>query len=484
MERLAWMCRAVCATGLLLSMAAGEGRAQVVLSPIRYELSFEVDYAAEMLRGTTRIVVENPSTQPVRQASLLLYRLLRVTDARDDQGSKLDFSQAVVAFEDFRQLQVNQVLVTLREPLEPRARTTVELKYEGYLLGYAETGMRYVQDRIDPEFTILRDDSYAYPQPGYPSIAVNRSAPEWKFSYSARITVPRGLTVANGGRLEGKDSSGDRVTYRFSSLKPSWRMDFAIAKYGELASDLVQVYYLPGDSLGAEGVAEAAKRSLSLFTEWFGPLHDATGLTFIEVPDGWGSQADITAVIQSAAAFRDPKQHREVYHEISHLWNVSPTDRPAPRWDEGLATFLEYLVHQEVTGEAVIDARAEQLIKWFRDTLPTRPEWRKVPLIDYGRTGMTDLSYWVGALFFDLLYRLVGREAFNEIVRSYAAEFGARGGSTKDLGDVILKTAGKAQAPLINDWLFATAWTSRIEQNTGIEALVAYYRGGAHDKGR
>ena len=57
---------------------------------------------------------------------------------------------------------------------------------------------------------------------------------------------------------------GDRVTFRFSSLKPSWRMDFAIAKYGELTSGVARVYYLPGDSAGAEGVAGAARNSLDL----------------------------------------------------------------------------------------------------------------------------------------------------------------------------------------------------------------------------
>jgi aminopeptidase N len=477
------MSHRVRALGLLLTLATGEAGAQVVLSPTRYELGFELDYAAEVLRGTARIVVENPSTEPVRNASLLLYRLLRVRTVRNDQGRDLGFSQAVVAFEDFGKLQVNQILVTLAEPLAPGTQTAIQIQYEGHLLGYPETGMRYVQDRIDPEFTILRDDSYCYPQPGYPSLAVNRSAPEWNFTYSARVTVPKGLTVANGGRQEGTDALGDTVTFRFSSLKPSWRMDFAIARYSELSSGKIRVYHLPGDGLGAAGVAQAAEKALNLFSRWFGPLREAAAITFIEIPDGWGSQADVTTVIQSAAAFRDPKQHREVYHEISHLWNVSPTDRPSPRWNEGLASFLEYLVTQEVTGELVVDPRATQLVDWLRGALPGHPEWRKVPLVDYGRAGLTDLSYSVGAVFFDLLYRLVGRETFNKIIGEYFTDFGARGGSTKDLVEVMRKTARKDLSQLVTDWLYTTAWADRIEHSTGIQDLAAYYRRG-HREGR
>lgn len=461
---------------LWLVLANSPLGAQVVLSPTRYDVGFEVDYDAGVLRGTARIVVQNPSTESVREASLLLYRLLRVKAVRDDEGKALAFSQTVVAFEDFAKRQVNQILVTLPKPLGPGARTAIEVQYEGHLLGYAETGERYIQDRIDPAFTILRDDSYAYPQPGHPSSAVNRSAPEASFSYSARITVPLGFTVANGGRLEGADTVGKAVTFRYSSLKPSWRMDFAIAKYTGITAGPIRVYHLPGDEVGAAAVARAAGQALDLFTRWFGPLRESTGLTFIEIPDGWGSQADVTTIIQSAAAFKDPEQHREVYHEISHLWNVPPTDRPSPRWNEGQATFLEYLVTQEVAGKPVDDAHANQLLDWLRGALPTRAAWKEVPLTDYGRAGLTDLSYSVGALYFDLLYRLAGPEPFNTIIGRFATDFGARGGSTRDLMDLVRTIAPMDLTALNNDWIFTTAWTDRVTRSASIQEIEAYYR--------
>ena len=462
--------------GLYLVLANDAFGTPLVLAPTHYDVGFEVDYDAEVLRGTARIRLQNQSTASVREASLLLYRLLRVKAVRDDQGMALAFSQTVVAFEDFAQRQVNQLLVTLPDPLAPGARTVIEIQYEGHLLGYAETGERYIQDRIDPAFTILRDDSYAYPRPGVPSSAVNRSVPEASYTYSARITVPLELTVANGGRLEGIDTLGKAVTFRYSSLKPSWRMDFAIAKYTELTSGPIRVYHLPGDEVGAAGVARAAEQALGLYTQWFGPLRESTALTFIEIPDGWGSQADVTTIIQSAAAFKDPERHREVYHEISHLWNVPPTDRPSPRWNEGQASFLEYLVMQEVTGKPLVDARANQLIDWLRGSLPTRAAWRKVPLADYGRAGLTDLSYSVGTVYFDLLYRLAGREAFNKIIGSFATDFGTRGGSTKDLVDIVRKTATMDLSQLNNDWIFTTAWADRVEHSASIQELEAYYR--------
>ena len=146
------------AMGLLLALLSGNAGAAVVLSPTHYDLTVEVDYSKEMLRGTSRIELANLSEDPASEVSLLLYRLLRVASVRDERGHDLAFHQAVVAFEDEARLQVHQVLVTLAEPLAPGARTTIEIQYGGYLLGYTETGMLYVHDRIDPTFTILRDD--------------------------------------------------------------------------------------------------------------------------------------------------------------------------------------------------------------------------------------------------------------------------------------------------------------------------------------
>jgi len=461
---------------LLLTLTTGGAEGPVVLTPVHYDLNIEVDFEAEVLRATARLDLRNTSTMPVREVSLLLYRLFQVRAVVDDRGRDLEFTQAVVAFEDFARQQVNHVLVTLPEPLDPEGRATIRVRYDGHLLGYAETGMRYIQDRIDTAFTILRDDAYAYPLPGVLSTAANRSVATPAFTYSARITVPKGLTVANGGRLEGADTVGQSVTFRYSSLKPSWRMDFAIARFTEVASGAVRVFHLPGDEAGASGVGQAAAEALARYTSWFGPRPEPAPLTFIEIPDGWGSQADVTTIIQSAAAFTNPRFHGEVYHEIAHLWSVEASERPSPRWEEGLASFLEDLVTEEVTGTPTVAPRADRLVEWLRGQLPTHRIWRSVPLVEYGQAGLTDLSYSVGHLYFALLYRLAGPETFNRIIGGFAAEFGTGGGTTQDLSSLVSLAAAADFGPLNDDWLFTVGWADRIAQHASLQELEAIYR--------
>jgi len=461
--------------GPLQSALASAGQTDVVLSPRHYELAIEVDYDTETIQGNTRILVANPSNKPVTYVSLLLYRLMQAKTVSNDRGQELEFTQHVVPFSDFGKLQINHIVVTLAEPLAPQAETAIRVEYAGYLLGYSETGMHYIQDHISPDFTILRDDSWAYPRPGYPSLSVIREIPQPSFTYSARITVPQDLTVANGGRLVSSDKHDDKVTYVYASIKPSWRMDFAIAKYSLLSEGPIRIYCLPGDEEGAAGVARAARTALGLFETWFGALRGEKGLAFIEIPDGWGSQTDVTAIIQTAAAFRDPTLHREVYHEVSHLWNVPATDRPSPRLEEGLATFLEYLVTQEATGNAVVEARADQLMEWLRQELPRHPAWRKVPLLEYGQAQLTDLSYSVGALMFDLLYRLVGPAGFNKAIGNYYQQFGEPGGTTEDFIQLISRNSPTDLSRLFEDWIYTSRWAERVVESRKLQDLLHHY---------
>jgi hypothetical protein len=446
------------------------------VTPVRYELDLAVDYDGEKLTGRARIDLLSLADATLHEIPLLLYRLLEVSAVRDCEGRELPFTQVVTAFEDFGQLQVNSVRVELPAGLPAGATTTVELDYGGYLLGYAETGMLYVQDRIDPTFTILRMDSYAYPQPGYPSFAANSVLSLPSYDYLARITVPDSLTVANGGRLVDRSVAGGRATFTFANLRPAWRMDFAIAEYAILEEGPVRVVHFTEDAAGARRVLEAAEASLRLFSEWFGPLQGDAGFTFIEIPDGWGSQADVTAVIQTAAAFKDPARIFEVYHEISHLWNVTATDSPSPRWNEGLAEFLQLLAIEHIDGRKVRDVEVERTLQSIRRRFVEKPAYREIPMVDYGKEQVTGLSYRVGMIMFDVLHRLVGHERFAQIVGEYYRRHSDTGGTTKDLVQLAGRVSERDLSGFFDDWLYTTRWYDLVESGATVDDLVDRYR--------
>jgi len=252
-------------------------------------------------------------------------------------------------------------------------------------------------------------------------------------------------------------------------------MDFAIGDYAVIEGGPVRVAYLRRDSVGARRIAASARRSLDLFTEWFGALTGKPSLTIMELEDGYGSQADVVTILQTAAAFRDSTRDHELYHEVAHLWNPPALDVPSPRWNEGLSSFLEYLAEERFTGQPVTAARADRLLDWLRSVAPNRERLTHVPLIDYGKEQMTDYSYSEGALLFHLLYGVVGPERFRAIIGGFSRQYATTGASTADLVAFASRTAQADLKHLFDDWVYTTGWWPAIRDGATYAELVRRY---------
>lgn len=82
-------------------------------------------------------------------------------------------------------------------------------------------------------------------------------------------------------------------------------LNLPIAEYGLLEQQGIRVYYFPADKAGAERVLERSLQALRLLSDWFGPLDSQPRFAIMEIPEGWGSQADLAGgIIQTASAFR------------------------------------------------------------------------------------------------------------------------------------------------------------------------------------
>ena len=445
------------------------------LRPSRYALDVRVDLAQKRLDAEAQLTAVNRSGAAVHSASLLLYRLMRVTDVYDARGTPLPFRERVVEFLDHPTFQVRQVVVSLPKPLSPGDSTTLRIRYGGYLVGYAETGWGYLHDRIDSAYTLIRMDTYAYPELRPPSHAIGRRAGLPTYDYYARVTVPAGYVVANGGALLSQRDSAGWTTFEFRNLKPSWRMDFAVAPFVVRQQGALRVYQLPADSLGGARVMRSLERGMQLFTRWFGPLHGQSSFTLIEIPDGWGSQADVTSILETAAAFHDSLSAHEIYHELSHLWNVPATDSMPPRWEEGLASFLEDLAADSLDGRTITDKNAQWLVERLRERAARNRRLSEVAPIDYGGHEMTDNSYSVGGVMFYTMYGVMGHDAFTRLVRDYYATYASTGGSVADFMSMAKRMSPVRLDVLFADWLQSARWTSVIA-TTNARELVSRYR--------
>lgn len=458
--------------------ASLSGKITAFPEPVSYNLKVDIDYESGVISADCGLVVRNSQTESIPVVPLNLYRLMEVSSVTDASGKALDYSQNVRIFEDWKELQVNHILVRLDPPLAPGTEKAIRIKYSGFLLGYAEA-MRYVKDHVEKEMTVVRSDSLAFPQIGVPSWRTNRAAGLKNFRYTASFSVPSPLVVANGGDLVSKETRDGRTTYVYKSKVPSWRIDLAISNYEVLEGEggRFRIFSFPEDAAGAKDLLASLAATLALYTKWFGPLQTFPGLTVIEIPAGYGSQADVAAIIQEAGAFKDPAGRYTFYHELSHLWSVTANDPLPPRFEsEGLAMFLQHLVQEKLEGKAgAVEAAVTESLKRLAKNFNEHPEWQKTPMINYGEKDLTDLSYRMGQILFYLLYRALGEETFLETAGSFYRDYRETGATARQFVEHVKKRAGSSLDKVFEEWVFTPQAAGLIAAGTPLDEMVRRY---------
>ncbi|MDR2069051.1 MAG: hypothetical protein LBP71_04195 [Spirochaetaceae bacterium] len=387
----------------------------LVISSYDLNLSFNFDEGS--LAGICRIEIENTSDSDISEIPFLLYRLMHITEATDISGGKLSFAERIVQFDDFPVLQVNYIVV--QDRIRPHESKTVILRYEGYLLGYAETGMLYIKDKISPRFTMIRQDSFAYPYLAKPNFLFLRQNIA-DFNYTITATVPDGLIVASGGQLLSKTNSDNQVTYTYKSKVPSWRIDVAIAPYRIMQSDIFDIFYYSEPS-AAESLANYGAIAFDMYEKWWGELQNKKTIAIIETEEGSGGQADKTAIL--------------------------------------------------------LPEEAGKRITFLKDSFASDQNLLNTPMVEYGNKDLTYYSYIQGMVMFTVLYYWLGQEEFNGVIGGFYREYHDREAVTNDFTSYWIRNSAvpeKVQA-FFDDWVYTTNYTAFIPENMTIDDMVKQY---------
>jgi hypothetical protein len=437
-------------------------------------LELRVDYEAGTVGGTATLVLRNAGQDPIPVIPLQIGRLMSVTGVEGADGRQIPFHQDVVQYADWPAFQVNQISIDLPQALSAGETQTISVHYGGVLVGYAETGMQYVRDRVNREFTILRTDALAFPSIGVPSIAGLRALPRADFGFSARITVPSDLTVAAAVRPDSLDRENGETTWVFRGDQPVPFVNIAIAPYETMDAAGVRIFHFADDTEGAGRLSARLHETISQYGSWFGTGKPDGTVTIIEIPEGWGSQASLAGgIIQTADAFRDMSAMSQLYHEIAHLWHPMDTDVPSIRWNEGLATFMAMRLDAQFDPDIDLASSMEALAERQRARQASNP----VPMAEFGGRNLTDLSYGTGALMFYMLYESLGPKELDAALGSYIREYRETGSSTEEFV-IALKEAGPSVvSAVLNDWLYTASWLDRMESGESVADLIESYQG-------
>ncbi|MDH5715183.1 MAG: M1 family aminopeptidase, partial [Candidatus Aminicenantes bacterium] len=240
----------------------------------------------------------------------------------------------------------------------------------------------------------------------------------------------------------------------------------------------LRVFHFQEDKEGARMVLDAMRKTMELFTDWFGSLKDYQGFVVIEISEGFGSQTDVTCIIQTRSAFQSKEQLYKFYHEISHLWGVEARDPLPSRFEsEGLAMFLQYLAQEKLEHKTgALEKGAQRLSESFRQECLKNPKCREVPVIDYGKEMLTDLSYSKGMILFYVLYNLVGEDEFFKIIGTFYQKYNQTGATTDNFVNHAREVSPIDLTKFFEEWVYGTESSEYIINEIPIEEIVKKYR--------
>jgi hypothetical protein len=405
---------------------------------------------------------------------------LQVEEVRNGRAERLPFTQRLGRLDGWELYQANVVAIDLARPLPAGGTTTIEIDYTGPMVGIQESGMLYVQDSLDPEFTIIRGESAIYPhlaEPTMDSLLYRFGRGGDAFDQFVSITVPDDVLVASGLLLSDKRTKDGMTTWDYRSLQPNFQIMLPVAAYEVIEMAAVRIYFFAADKEGAQRVAKGIGDAMTLFESWFGTLAEDSSFAVVEIPEGYGSQALRPTVILDARAFRSPSSMPELYHEISHFWNVKDPSLTPARWDEGLAMYRQEIVWRELDGESAdLGSTWGSAFRGLKRQLDEHPEYLDVPLIQAGERNLTSvLSYRGGQLMFALLDRHLGREPLLEVLGDFYQKYAASGATSEEFAEFFVSQAPGAKR-IIDEWFLGSAYSDLVLAEPDFDALVLRYQ--------
>ncbi len=329
--------------------------------------------------------------------------------------------------------------------------TPENLRTIGFPLGWVDAG--------DITYVIAEPDAARtwFPANDHPSD---------KATFTFRITVPEGLTVAANGTLAETVPGPSTTTF-------VWEMTRPMATYlaTVVIGDLVRIErettggvllrdYLPAD-MGATvpGPLARAGEMLEFYAGLFGP-YPFTEYGHAVVPGVPGALENQTLCLfgrdmleSSTQGYGEPTVEEIVAHELSHQWygdSVSPATWQDIWLNEGFATFAQWLWVEHDRGRAAYD----ETIAGNYGFLAEAPH--PVPG-DPGASGEQMFSYSVylrGGLTLHALRAEVGDDTIIAILRAWAEQHAYGNGSTAEFIALAEEISGVDLGTLFDAWLY------------------------------
>jgi hypothetical protein len=323
--------------------------------------------------------------------------------------------------------------------------------------------------------------------------------------YKVNLTLPQDQTVVHTGYLKDSFITQDgRRTLIIETDFPVRDFSFAVSshykKYSLIYNNTeINSYYLADDEFYGKKAAEFARELMQNYTESFG-RYPYKEFNIVPVYLGYGGGQSSNLIFIDTRVYKLPRFLIRYFdflisHETGHQWfyNIVGSDEYKQMWiDEGINSFfiLSYLEKKYKDGQVMV---LPDWLSWllpnfsFRQATTDRyiflaKRGLDIPVLSklssFGEpTNIFSLTYGKGAAIVSMLKGVMGKEAFDRIMKRYFDEFSFRNIKVKDLARISQEESGQDLNWFFNQWLATDKICDYAVRDVSLDEVVVERRG-------
>ena len=431
---------------VLLTCSAAPALAQTPRPPAflaqHYDVTATLDPVAQSLSAVAK--VEFKAQEVSGGVRVELHQNLDVKDVKTADGKTLSFERD----------SGNPLFLTVLLPsaVATGAKVTLTFTYAGLLANEENSPVPGVKTAvISKEGAYLLLPARWFPLTNFPA---NR------YTATFRLNVPDSFAVAGTGKasapspMPGKNiAEGGRLLYTFQCDTPAPNGTFVAGELQlspEQAEGVNVSVYAPRSAPGKPSdFAASVARSYTLFSDLFGPLHDAD-VTVAQLPDGTLRDFSGPGLVLLSKRIWDPKgSDRTIARLVASQWwgNAVLPASPGDVWiSDGLARYSEALYAEQNAGrEAGLKAVDEFAVGALmgEDAAPVAQAARLAPYSsDYRSVVMNK-----GAMIFHMIRAQMGDVPFKSLLHDFYTKYDGKSATIDDFANLAQKRAEASVKP-------------------------------------